>query len=621
MQNTCAISDALQNLYANRKKVSKRDSKTYGVTTFRNLKKLLDEDVVSNSMNREEELEIFKNLVNKIDHMIRFIDGISRKPHLQMSYVPEKGQKLYISDDGTMMALAFGKFFDSPGPTGEQLITMVKNIKNKFKLDGSEEFVNAIINWTDTLSDTEKRIKYSLKQILASTQMLEYFYDTTLNFEINKLSVAQHIADQQNANTQPNPWSANNFYKAPIKANDKYFKVFAGDRLQHEVFPKVPGFSKDSASKHGDILFRTYFKDDKTKRSDLDVPFYTVKSALLNTQNFEDVLKTNIYFLKFPEHRNEEFGGYWFKRYEELVEQVSFDSMKDFVENEFRIAQGSHDEHYADFGGWKQIQDTIKSVKALHGVRNSAAFDDLTPFKDDFAMYMIYAVLALHNLYPTAFSRNSYKNISKIRDALIKEICERLRTETFWNDSLINTFELFHNENGEHNVRNWAARFSAVWKPSICEVQRLMTEKKKNEGQFDRQVQHQKEMINLIRKENNCQAVYYAFPHTSDELIKIDFSDASKSMHGLHCKARDDGGTAADGIIWGLAADNEGSWKYKNLNNAFSQPHEYWLSLGDRNSEMLQREDIHLEMKHRKMVEKFIDLCYLIDEHGIKYIK
>lgn len=617
----CQITNALDFLYENRKHLTKRDSKMYGVTTFGQLKSLIDNGIISNDMNREEELEIFKNLFNKINHMVRYIDGISRKPHLQLSFITDKGKKLYISDDGTMMALAFGKFFESPGPTGDQLSNMIANIKQNYNLDGSEEFINSISSWLNTLSETEMRVKYSLRQILSKTKMFEYFYNTTLNFEVNKLNTVLHIRDQQNANTQPNPWTANNFYKAPIKANDKYFKVFAGDRLQHEVFPEVPGFSKKTTSKHGDILFRTYYKDDKTKRSDLDVPFYTVRSALLNTQKFQDILDTNEYFLKFNEHRNEKFANYWFARYEDLVEQVSFDDMKNFVQNEFMIAQNSHLSYADDAGGWKKIQDTIKHIKNANGIGSCGALDDLTPFKDDFAMYMVYVTLALHNLNSSAFSRNPYKNIAKIRDTLISNIIHIIRTETFWNGQLVDTFGLFYDVDGKNNVRNWGARFEAVWSPAIHETFKQMTDKKKGETLFDRQVQHQKDMIDMIRSQNRFQTVYYAFPHTNDELVRIDFSEPSKCMHGLHCKARDEGGTAADGIIWGLAADNEGSWKYKDLNHAFAQPHEYWRSLGDRNVDMLNRSDITLDTKQKRMVEKFIDLCYAIDESGMKYLK
>jgi len=80
------------------------------------------------------------------------------------------------------------------------------------------------------------------------------------------------------------------------------------------------------------------------------------------------------------------------------------------------------------------------------------------------------------------------------------------------------------------------------------------------------------------------------------------------------------GGTAEDGVIFGLNADQMGEWKYANLNDMFTKPSDYWESLANRNSKMLDIQKNVLTDSEKRRVTDFIRLCDTIVAEGIEYL-
>jgi hypothetical protein len=588
-------------LHFNKSLLSKRYGKVYGEISFKELKKFIDEQFISNKMNREEELYDSKSYTNKISHIFRYADGISRKSHLQLSYVANKGSLLYISDDGTMMSLAFGKFYDYKILTGTDFEKLLSEIRDDYDLDGTEQLVNSVAIWIESLNEQQKSTTFSLKDILTATKNLEYFLDTSIIYEINPFTTKQHIKDQQNANLQPNAWIAHNFYKAPIKANPLYETVFLGDELNENIFSKVSGFGTD-LNKKADRLFRTY--GSKRKRAAFDIPFYATLGALNETKDFNTIIDLNQYFVDFHKHEDKTIGSFWYDVYEKLVEEVSYEQMKSHVEL-FKLIQNE---------SWSDINDAIRKIKSSKGISSCASFEDFNPFKDDFAEYIIYVILALHKLNPTAFSRNENKNIVKIKELIIKYIVKYLSGKHTIDNKSIDLIDVFQND----GYRSWDKRFDMVWRHAIKDVYNEMFGKTKEEKVFDKEVNNQKSVIDRIIKENKLPKIYSAYSHTTDDLVKIDFNNTEKCMHGLHCVSRDSGGTASDGIIWGLAEDNSGSWKYKELK--FEGPAKYWESLAERNIEMLDMYKESLTKLQIFSVEQFIHLCNAISHNGLPFL-
>jgi hypothetical protein len=114
--------------------------------------------------------------------------------------------------------------------------------------------------------------------------------------------------------------------------------------------------------------------------------------------------------------------------------------------------------------------------------------------------------------------------------------------------------------------------------------------------------------------------IFKGYSHQSSELQIINFNESIKSMAGLHCVPVDNGGTVADGVIWGLVSDNGGDWQYANLNEFFSSPADYWASLAERNVELLKRNESKLSAAEQRAISGFINLCDQIVANGLNYL-
>lgn len=594
------VKEIVRLLHFNKSLLSKRDSKVFGIISFAEIESLIDELYVSNAMNREEELDSQKSYEGKLSHAIRYVDGVSRKSHLQLSFIPNKGEMLYISDDGTMMSLLFGHYRNVRKVTASNVESILKDISDNYELNGSEEFYNSIQNWLDGLSEQGRLQKYSLDDIIRLTGMKVYFNATMINFEINTFTTRQHIKDQQNANLQQNAWIPHNFYKAPIKSLEAYNTTFMGDSLQSNEFAKVVGIGCDASDK-ADRLFRNY--NNGKKKTETDIPFYTTYGALILTDTLTNVYNYNEYFSQFAKHEHSEIGRFWYKAYDKLVSEVSYSDMVEHVRKMKLIQEG----------GWDAIRSKLRTMISASNMKSFGAWEDIRPFKDDFGMYVSYVILALHKLYPEAFSRTDDKNILKIKEILIQRILEQLDGDF---DSETTLFDEFMNG----GYTNWDARFQYIWEPAIKEVVKALQNKNKSEKGFDREVNHQKDAIISIIRNNEWSTIFKCYSHVSSELLTVNFADARKTMAGLHCVAVDNGGTAADGIIWGLTEDNGGDWKYKNLNELFDRPSDYWVSLAERNTIMLDKNKSKLSSTDIRSIDRFITLCDTIGINGINYI-
>lgn len=412
--------------------------------------------------------------------------------------------------------------------TGLEIEELLLEIKENYKLDGKEVFFNSIRDWIGDMNELLKGVTYSLNDIITHTKTQAYYDDTTINYEINLFDTKLHIKDQQNANLQPNPWIAHNFYKSPVKALDAYKGpkgTFLGNELQNE-FAKVKGVGCDP-NRQDDRLFRTYCKN--AKKAEMEIPFYTTKAALLNVEEFKQILEFNKYFIDHSKHEDKEIGNFWYKSYESMVTNVKYTEMIEHIED-FKLVYEND---------WKKIKVKIDD---LLGNTSCATFDDFTPFKDDFSMYIIFVILGLHKIRPAAFSRTPSSNITRIKKAIIDEIINKLDSEVSDDDNPGKTIKLvdLFNKDG---YRNWKSRFELVWEPAIKQVYTSMQTKSKKEAVFDREIEHQKEKIRDIIRRNEWGSRYICCSHQTDEILKIDFNDATKTMAGLHCVPVDMGGS------------------------------------------------------------------------------
>lgn len=593
-------------LNEHKKSLSMRQSRVLGEIMFDQLREAIDDNVITNDMNREEELTDKSSYKNKFYHMIRYIDGISRKSHLQLSYIPTWDEtSLFISDDGTMMSLAFGQFLHTKKLTARDISDILDDIVEEYDVDTTRlELFNNIREWLDTLTEQQKKLAYSFYEVIKNSDSIDIFNSTPILMEINLYNLRQHLKDQQNANLQPNPWIPHNFYKAAVKANEEYKTTFLGKQLLDDLISTVPGFITD-INQQARHLFRVAGRS--AKRAELEQPFYMIKSALFLADSLETILTTNKYFIHYSKHETKEYGKYWYDAYQNLVKSTSYNEMEEFVKV-FKVVQKCD---------WGKVWDKIKEIKDQ---TTCTAFESLTPHKDDFATYITYVILGIHQLRPKAFSRTPNVNITKITNLMIDEICtmlERPISVTLDNGSVHTdtVFNIFKTD----GYNNWAARFEYVWEPAIRSVYRKCESNASAENKMDKEIEHQREIIHRILTTYEFSPIQKAYSHQSKDIITINFNDASKTMAGLHTVPVANGGTVETGIIWGLAEDNTGDWKYLDLNTMFDRPSDYWRSLGDHNVRLLEENRDNLSQKDIRAIERFIELCDAIDDMGISY--
>ena len=587
-----------------------RYRRVFGVITFKYLWDYInsDDEFISNKMNREEELDETKNYKNKLHHLIRFINGISRKSHLQLSYIKSKANRLYISDDGTMASLAFGQYFDDARLKATQISEIVEDIKENYTDGVSDEFMQSIEEWYEVLNEQQRQQEYSLKELLKNTKWSDEYENTLINFEINPFTINLHTKDQQNANLQPNPWATHNFYKAPMKSDDLYESTLIGDTLLNDEFSNVIGIGKNPSTQ-GNIIFRNFAANKK--KAERDLPFYISKSLCLslegrdNDSDLQSILGWNKYISKFNSHEDKKYGKYWYKKYDELVKNCTFSDMKEWVEYVDIVQQD-----------WSSYHTELKKILEAYVHKSSLKpWEELRPFKDDFALYIISVILGFNQMFPQAFGRNIKKNIEEIRKLLIENLIITINGKVKNdNNEEVSLIELF--DNGS-NVTNWNFRFENVWKYAIKETFNTLTKRKKGEDVFDKEVKHQKNLILETVSQNFNTKSFKGYTFSSKEIESIDFSNTSKYFAGLHCVPRDDKGIAEDGVIWGLVTDNEGVMKYQNLNKLFDSPADYWEKIAQRNQRELKNGNV--SERDEIFVKDFIQLCYRIADTKLNY--
>jgi len=186
-------------------------------------------------------------------------------------------------------------------------------------------------------------------------------------------------------------------------------------------------------------------------------------------------------------------------------------------------------------------------------------------------------------------------------------------------EGTIVTDTVFNIFNEYEGFKNWDSRFKYVWEPAIKSVWEMCESNKKAENKFDKEVAHQRNGILRVINEYGLSMVHKAYSHVDGDIITINFNDTTKTMAGLHCVPRADGGTVEDGVIWGLTRDNTGTWQYLNLNTKFNSPSDYWASLGEHNQVMLDKNRNNLPKNIIRDIERFITLCDAINETGISY--
>ena len=114
---------------------SSRRAKRVGEATFKELSTLLQVLKISNESNRDVELKEEKTLLNKLNHLVRFVSGISSKSQMLITILRDGLDDVgYIRDDGTLSGLALigGEYYEMPTFTPNELIKVIEDIDEEY---------------------------------------------------------------------------------------------------------------------------------------------------------------------------------------------------------------------------------------------------------------------------------------------------------------------------------------------------------------------------------------------------------------------------------------------------------------------------------------------------------
>ena len=317
--------------------VSSRKAKRSGTETFDELSNLLGENEISNDSNREVELEEKDQYKNKLGHLMRFVTGISEKSAMLITVLRNGLDNVgYIRDDGTLSGLAFraGEYYDTATLSPNEISVIIEDIDVEFEISSIDrEFIDMIEDVFVRLSEEERKLPISWKSIVEDNdEIKDFYFSTTLDYVINLLTMKQHSKDMRNANLQPHPWIAFQYYWVPNKLLPEYKDVLLGKKLFEFVLDK-PGLAFSSPGK---IMGRLNPKKEKMKKAEQLKPLVLAYCGARFCDTLDEMKVFWKMVAKFNSHENPTVYSYWSNMFKEFIKETSNSDMVKFYEEKYK---------------------------------------------------------------------------------------------------------------------------------------------------------------------------------------------------------------------------------------------------------------------------------------------
>ena len=602
------LKDKIEYLLLN-KKQSARDAKKVGEATFKELSELVFNCKLDNGGNRDEELgdeDTTKQYIQKLSHNFRFVSGISEKSQLLATVIRESVDKsAHIRDNGTFLALAVGDYYDKEFINGKEWIKLCEDIKKEYIVDSKDsKFIDLVLTFFEHMSSQQLTLKYSLKSVINSnSEISELYWSTKFQYSLNLLTLHQHQKDMINANKQPNPWEAYNFYMTPHKYGESYRKLFLGDDV-----------IKWAQNKKGLDIFTTgkilssFQSKSKKKKVNRMIPllFPYIISRTCDTP--EQIMEAYQMIVSFSSYINDGINDYWTKKFEYVVENTTITEIKEFYEKEY-LPVFQHT-------SWAEINTTVNKFKENNTL--SKAWDAFRISKFDTSILLI--------SIPIWFKHKgkAKTGLTRLVEKTVESYVKLLNgnTQKLESDGSIAKDENGYAINrsikeifskGEDNVTNSNARERYVLKHIVPEVESWLASQKKDRVQSAKykkiSLGKHKIVISKVMKTWNT---FYVYPLSSDRYSLMSFygNDMTEWLHpGLLI---DDEAQAVDGFL-GHYDDNHSKFYKKKLWGGEDKQLEYWKLLSQRQTEMLQIEKN--VTKKMMLMETIKILNHLIDNN------
>lgn len=561
-------------------------AKKLGVATFEECKEVVDLGILDNDTNRDEELDSIQLYTNKVSHIIRYVSGVSEKGQLMVSVLRDKADKKgLIRDNGTMFGLCFGEYFDSKFIDGHMWLTICEDIITEYGIDDKDsEFIKLINKFFDTKNQSEMDLKYSLSDIVnSSDEIKKIYYNTTIAFVVNLMTRNQHQKDMINCNKQPNPWIAYNYYMTVHKDTEAYRTSFLGKELLKWVQDKR-GLSIFTKGK----LMNTYKSTSESKKVNVFVPLAIAYCITNYVDSVDELNKAYNMIVKFSNHNDKEVNKYWTDMFGKMVEDAQYKEMQDFYNKQyFKVFESKV---------WDDVTSALKSLvqKKCNGTETTA-MEGLEIKKFDTGIWFLCVVLWFKE-------RNKKIGYDKIISETVANYNKLLNGNVGLADGTeVKLYNYFGNEASIYKSASADVRMNKVFQYVTKELSVWFAGRSKDRDTESQLRKSVLDKLSVFVDEESITPVLYAYPLSTDELAKFNISNGD-GLHWLHKKPHGSGGDAKDGFL-GLIDDNlNGNVKYKNWN--FNSPSDYWIKIIERNEKALPTiTDSKLAKKVKRSIE------------------
>jgi len=555
----------------------KADKYRFGKTTFRGIIQLLIDKFINNSTNRFEDVVTKKDYRTKLHHMIRFISRISSKGSILLSVITDIPSKQgFIRDVGTMVSLIH-KYFDTAHLTGLEWVELCDDIiKERKPIESKKKFMYMIKEYIQGLSPERQKLKYSLKQIVESSdECKELFLDTPIAYELNLYTSYEHALDMQLVNKPEKPWNSFDFFDTPHRTTkyEKYHEVFLGeellkffeDKIAAHHFPKMKlmsGWDSTVKSKVAYRLVPIYFAYCISRYvDDMD----ELDAACEMIARYKDAVKKD-HILK-----------YWTNMFGKMIDNTTYDQMVEFYEKEYL-------EVYNDTN-WDIIIDTLTnlSIKFNNG-KMGQALKGLDIKKDDTGLYFLSLALWFRQNYPSKGLSTIVKEIVNAYDKLLKGNVQWEYEKGKIKD--VPVIEYFGERSSEYNSTSVNQRILKLFTYIPTMVKESFEGKKTNRT---KQTDYKKHSLSKHSNVLGNSTGFYNImicPLSSEELVMVNFK-TGEGLVWIH--PNDDKNLPVDGHL-GPVEDNQG--KYKDLDwttIGVGSQKEYWEKVLEHNIDLYDK--------------------------------
>lgn len=566
-----------------------------GQTTFAECRSLMESELLSNKANRDEDLDSSDKYKNKLNHLIRFLMGISEKGELMVSIIKNNPSTTgYIRDNGTMFSLLFGEYFDHRELTGDEWMEMCEDIIAEYDITNeSDKYVtNLITKLFEQKTDQQRTQKYSLKNVVNSCAEFKTLFDSKeMSYVVSLHTIKQFGKDMINCNRQPNPWLAYNYCMTPLKQDSRYYEHFCGDKLL-EYFTNKDG--ADTFSRGG--LMSGYSNSAETNKVAKMVPILQAYIGSHFCKNLDELKIFNDMVVDFEKRKS---GGkvltYWSEQFNKILD-VSYQEMINFYEKSYLPAFEMKD-------SWSNITNKISEIREVNFKKSKiTAWEDLHIRKYHTGILMLTFAIYFSNRYSKTKITDAVNKITETYSRLIGE------SQIFIDQ---NTSVKFYEYFGKYASQHGSASATKRWDHLFQHVFNNVNSHYKNrKADRDKQSEFRNNVLTRCKTFLDSEKLLTHmtfYPLSVNELRTVNFENGD-GLHWLHKTPHSAGGNAEDGFL-GMIDDNlSGNQKYKTWN---CTPNEYWEMIITHNEILIEQ----LEGITKKLVQRSIDNMLVLISH------